>query len=141
MGVTTGALSPKYFQMDDGVAINAGIGFGLRLPGVHGVSVEALWTGSAVPRPGEEPGPSDNTNNRSSALFAVYRSGGSPYLKARAGVGRQRLYDDDSSRTRTDFAGGLGVGWTVPEGALEIEQSFFNADAWYISLSYFYDLY
>lgn len=141
VGVTAGALSPKYFQADDGVALNVGIGFGLRLPALRGVAVEALWTGSAVPRPSGDPGPADNTDNRSSALFAVYRSEGSPYIKARAGVGRQSVYDNDSNRTRTDFAGGIGLGWHVPEGAIEIEQSFFNADAWYISLSYFYDLY
>lgn len=141
VGVTGGSLAPKYFQIDDGVAINAGIGFGLRLQRIPGVAVEAIWTGSAIPRGGDEPGPSDNTDNRSSALFAVYRSGGDTYLKARLGVGHQSLYDDDSSHTRTDMAGGLGLGWRVPQGMLEIEQSFFNADAWYISLSYFYDLY
>lgn len=142
VSVVAGGLTPAVANFHDGAALNAGIGFGLRFQRLPGVSAEAIWTGCAIARSGADAGSSSgDINYRAGGLFAAWRGRGQPYLKGRIGVSRVTVYDAVSKNTRIAAAAGAGLGWHVPEGALELEQTYLNDDAWLLSISYLYDLY
>lgn len=74
------------------------------------------------------------------ALYGVYQSPGKFYAKARAGI----LYDRISasgnalSASTTDWHGsyGLGAGWKIGEGALELEYTVIEKNIDFVSLGY-----
>lgn len=137
-----GALTPGPADFHDVAAVNVGFDVALRFRRLPGVAAEAVWTGGAVPRFSHQAGTSRDEDNRAGTLFAVWRSPGQPYLKVkgRAGVGRVSVYDETGTETRIAPAGSVGLSWRVPEGTPEIGQTFFNDDAWLLSISYLYDL-
>lgn len=75
----------------------------------------------------------------SNGLYAAYRTAGRFYVKGRLGLMAASL-DGELAEDENGETYGLGAGWRLPRGALELEYTSIDDDVAFVSLGFVYRL-
>lgn len=141
LGGKAGVLRVDETGFDDGV--NAGVYGGYNMLGknahfaadLRGGTLAAEGEITGTVKKGDDPGGDWDLN--SVAAYAAYRHPLTDifYVKGKLGLVRYELNTSNPSisDTKMDLAGGIGAGWKVGPGNIEVELTTYQSDALFVS--------
>lgn len=137
VGVKAGPMLVKFDETSaDSDPLNAGVLAGYAFDGLlPGLAAELELTRSVSS--GTVVGSDLDVN--SNGLYAAYRTAGRFYVKGRLGLMAASL-DGDLAEDENGETYGIGAGWRLPRGALELEYTSIDDDVAFVSLGFVYRL-